>query len=289
MARRDGALRMQAEEHTMTTSATQPLFPAVPADTGPAAPIAHTLSLVLPAHNEEGNLEWVVREALAVLPLIFRDCEIVVVDDGSRDATPAIADTLAAADARVRVIHHPRNQGYGAALRSGFAAARGDRIMFMDADRQFDIREVAKLAPWVDEYAIVVGYRLRRRDPWRRVALGATFNVLVKVLFGVRVRDIDCGFKIFRAELLWALDLQAPGALINTEILALARQQGAAMVEIGVNHYPRPAGEQSGGSPRVVLRALDEMLRLWWRLRSARGAPGAAARRVRAEAGEQPR
>jgi hypothetical protein len=161
--------------------------------------------------------------------------------------------------------------------------------MFMDADRQFDIREVAKLTPWVDEYSIVAGYRLRRRDPWRRVALGATFNVLVKVLFGVRVRDIDCGFKVFRAELLRALDLQAPGALINTEILALARQQGAALVEIGVNHYPRPTGEQSGGSPRVVLRALDEMLRLWWRLRSARGASGAAARHIRAEAGEQPR
>jgi glycosyltransferase involved in cell wall biosynthesis len=285
MARRDGAARTQVEEQTMTT----PTAPALaPADTAPAAPIAHTLSLVLPAHNEAGNLEWVVRAALAALPLVFRDCEIVVVDDGSRDATPAIADALAVADARVRVIHHPRNQGYGAALRSGFAAARGDRIMFMDADRQFDIREVAKLAPWVDEYGIVAGYRLRRRDPWRRVALGATFNLLVRVLFGVRVRDIDCGFKIFRADLLHALDLQAPGALINTEILALAHRQGAALVEIGVNHYPRPAGEQSGGSPRVVLRALDETMRLWWRLRA--GPPAGVARpHIGAEAGEQPR
>ena len=236
------------------------------------APDDHFLSLVLPAHNEEGNLDWVVREALAALPLTFVLCEIIIVDDGSADATPAIAARLSADDPRVRVIRHPQNRGYGAALRSGFAAARGDRIMFMDSDRQFNIREVAKLAPLVGRYDIVAGYRLKRRDPLRRVALGASFNVLVKVLFGVRVRDIDCGFKIFRADLLRSLDLQAPGALINTEILALARRQQATVIEIGVNHYPRPTGEQSGGSPRVVLRALGETLRLWLRLRHDTGA-----------------
>lgn len=249
----------------------------------PDTRLAQTLSLVLPAHNEEGNIEWVVREALATLPALFRDCEIIIVDDGSGDATPALADALAAEDARVRAIHHPRNRGYGAALRSGFAAARGDRIMFMDADRQFDIRELAKLAPFVGQHDIVAGYRLRRNDPWRRVALGAGFNVLVKILFGVRVRDIDCGFKVFRADLLRTLDLQAPGALLNTEILALARRQGATLVEVGVNHYPRPIGEQSGGSPRVVLRALGEMTHLWARLRAlpraaaGRSGPGAIA------------
>src|ERR687885_3058023 len=106
----------------------------------------HFLSLVLPAHDEEANLEPVVRAALAALPGIVREFEIVVVDDGSRDATPAIADRLATEDARVRVVHHPRNRGYGAALRSGFAAARGDRIAFMDADPQFDVRDLARLA-----------------------------------------------------------------------------------------------------------------------------------------------
>jgi glycosyltransferase involved in cell wall biosynthesis len=168
----------------------------------------------------------------------------------------------------VRVVHHPRNRGYGAALRSGFAAARGDLLLFMDADRQFDIREVAKLAPRAGEYDIVAGYRSKRNDPLPRVALGAMFNVLVRVLFGARVRDIDCGFKLFRAELLRGLRLEAPGALLNTEILALARRQGATLAEVGVEHYPRPAGEQSGGSPRVVLRAVREIAALWWRLRS---------------------
>src|SRR4051794_23731429 len=258
--------------------------------------VPYALSLVLPAHNEEGNIEWVVREALATLPAIFRACEIIVVDDGSNDGTPAIADTLAAEDPRVRVIHHPRNQGYGAALRSGFDAARGDPIMFMDADRQFDIREVAKLAPFVGQYDIVAGYRLRRKDSLQRVALGAGFNVLVKILFSVHVRDIDCGFKVFRADLLRALDLQAPGALLNTEILALARRHGASLVEVGVSHYPRPVGEQSGGSPRVVLRALGEIGRLWWRLRDTpttkparRETSGLIAGRSLGEAREQPR
>lgn len=253
----------------------------------PAAPVEHFLSLILPAHDEAENLEWVVRAALLALPRAFRDCEVVVVDDGSRDATPAIADALAAEDPRVRVVRHPHNRGYGAALRSGFAAARGDRILFMDADRQFDIREVARLAPFADEYDIVAGYRRRRRDPLARVALGATFNTLVRVLFGVRVRDIDCGFKLFRADLLRGLDLAASGALINTEILALARRRGATLVEVGVSHYPRPAGAQSGGSPRVVARALGETLHLWRRLRAADTHERATSRRL--DAGEQPR
>ena len=239
---------------------------------------AHFLSLILPAHDEEANLEPVVRAALAALPGACRQFEIVVVDDGSRDATPAIADRLAAEDARVRVVHHPRNRGYGAALRSGFAAARGDRIMFMDADRQFDVREVTKLTPFADRFDIVAGYRIRRSDPRRRVLLGAAFNLLVKILFGVRVRDIDCGFKLFRADLLRSLDLRSFGALINTEILALARRAGATLAEVGVPHYPRPAGEQSGASPRVVLRALGETLRLWWRLRDEAPAGGRTPR-----------
>jgi glycosyltransferase involved in cell wall biosynthesis len=243
--------------------------------------VNHTLSLVLPAHNEEANLEPVVREAVAVLPNVFRDYEVLIVDDGSRDATPAIADRLAGelTDGHVRVVHHPRNRGYGAALASGFAAARGDLLMFMDADRQFAISEVAQLAPFVGSYDIVTGYRRRRRDPWRRVVLGASFNVLVKVLFGVRLHDIDCGFKVFRADLLRGMRLESPGALINTEIHAKANRWGARVKEVGVTHYPRPAGEQSGGSPRVVLRALGEIVALWWQLRAQpRSAPAVTPR-----------
>ena len=261
------ATTLDARDERPATSAPEALA-GTPLAPNEAASYPYSLSLVLPAHNEAGNLEWVVREALAALPPLFRACEIIVVDDGSTDETPAIADRLAASDDRVRVLHHPRNRGYGSALRSGFDAARGDRVLFMDTDRQFDIREVAKLAPLAERYDIVAGYRLKRHDPWRRVALGATFNMVVKVLFGVWVRDIDCGFKLFRTELIHGLDLRAPGALINTEILALAHRQGATVAEVGVCHYPRPTGEQSGGSLRVVARSLDEMFRLWLRLRA---------------------
>lgn len=243
------------------------------------------LSLVLPAHNEEGNIQAVTWEALAVLPQIFRDFEIVIVDDGSTDATPRLADRLAVEDGRVRVIHHPQNRGYGAALRTGFAVARGDRILFMDSDRQFDIREVANLARYIDRHDIVAGFRIRRNDPWRRVMLGATFNTVIKILFGVRVKDIDCGFKLFRADLLRGMDLQAPGALLNTEILALAHRRGASLIEVGVTHHPRGAGTQSGGSLRVVFRSLGEILQLWRRLRegdvhAAPGKPQAASAKI---------
>lgn len=262
---------------TMIIGNGRPLAPRYP----------YFLSLILPAHNEEGNIEAVTWEALAILPELFHECEIVIVDDGSTDATPRLIDRLADLDQRVRTIHHPQNCGYGSALRSGFAAARGDRILFMDADRQFDIREVAKFASLTERYDIVAGYRLRRNDPWQRVALGAAFNTVVKLLFGVWVRDIDCGFKLFHADLLGSLHLQAPGALLNTEILALAHRQGATLAEVGVTHHPRSAGAQSGGSPRVILRSLGEMLALWGRLRASNATPDQPEpRTLRTEIGE---
>ncbi len=225
------------------------------------------LSLVLPAHNESENIEAVVSRALDVLPRVVRDVEIVVVDDGSRDDTGAIIDRLAAADERVIAIHHPVNRGYGAALTSGFQAATGDSIMFMDSDRQFDIADVNALLPYVPHYDIVAGYRIQRRDPLYRRVYGKLFGVVVWILFGVHLRDTDCAFKIYRADLLNTIELTTPGALINTEMLARSRRRGATIVEVGVNHYPRFAGESSGGSPRVVFRAMGETVKLWLRLR----------------------
>lgn len=225
------------------------------------------LSLVLPAHNEEPNLRPVVERAREVLPQQCRDWEIIVVNDGSRDRTGDIAAELAAADPEhVRVVTHPRNRGYGAALTSGFDAATGDYLMFMDSDRQFDIADIERLAPFVGVYDIVAGYRIKRNDPWFRFAIGYTFNFIVTVLFGINLRDIDCGFKIFRADLLRGMELTSPGALINTEIHAKANHQGATLVEVGVNHFPRLVGEQSGASVRVIVRAMGETLKLWWRM-----------------------
>lgn len=227
-----------------------------------------TLSVVLPAHNEEANIEAVVRDCLEKLPAMVGDFEIVVVDDGSRDATPEIIDRLAREDSRVVARHHPVNRGYGDALMTGFAHTRGDYVMFMDSDRQFDIADLARLLPYVGAYDIVAGYRLRRRDPPIRLLYAWIFNMAVRVFFGIRVRDIDCAFKVFRGDLLRGMRLEIGGALINTEMLAKARAQGARLVEVGIHHYPRLVGKQSGGSFKVIFRAMRNFFRLWWRMRS---------------------
>ncbi|MDQ3692463.1 MAG: glycosyltransferase family 2 protein [Chloroflexota bacterium] len=233
----------------------------------PAVRIPGSLSLVLPAHNEQDNIGEVVQRALAVLPAFVDDFEIIVVNDGSRDHTGAIADRLAVADRRVRVVHHPRNRGYGGALISGFAVATGDFVMFMDADRQFDSADIRLLAPFVRDFDIVAGFRMERHDPIHRRLFAEVFNVTVRILFGVHLRDIDCAFKIFRGDLLRDMELSSPGALINTEIQALARRQRARLAQVGVHHYPRLAGSATGGSPRVILRAMRDTIGLWWRLR----------------------
>jgi glycosyltransferase involved in cell wall biosynthesis len=230
--------------------------------------IPGSLSVVLPAHNEEANIEIVVQRAIEILPSYADEFEIIIVDDGSRDRTPQIIDALGAKDPRVRPVHHQVNKGYGAALTTGFQSSSGDYVMFMDADRQFDIADIALLAPFVGKFDIVAGFRMQRNDPFHRKLFAETFNVVVRVLFGVHLRDIDCAFKIFHGDMLRAITLTAPGALINTEMQAKLKRQGATLEQIGVHHYPRVAGQATGGSPRVILRAMRETIFLWWRMRS---------------------
>lgn len=226
-----------------------------------------SLSLVLPAFNEEANIAEVTREALDALPRYADSFQIIIVDDGSRDRTAEIAAGLARADQRVAVVRHERNRGYGAALVTGFNATTGDYVMFMDADRQFDINDLRLLTPFATDYDIVAGFRMERNDPLHRRVFAETFNVAVRVLFGVHLRDIDCAFKLFRGDMLRSIPLSAPGALINTEIQAKARRQRARVQQVGVHHYPRVAGSPTGGSPRVILRAMRETYILWWKMR----------------------
>ena len=241
--------------------------------------IPGSLSLVLPAHNEAGNIEVVVRRALEVLPDYTDDFEIIIVNDGSRDETPRIIDRLAHEDGRICPVHHQTNRGYGAALRSGFAATRGDYVMFMDSDRQFDIADIQLLTPFVEHFDVVAGFRMERHDPLHRRINAEIFNVAIRILFGVHLRDIDCAFKIFRGDLLRSLELTAPGALINTEIQAKLRRQGATLEQVGVHHYPRVAGQATGGSARVIFRAMGETVLLWLRMHGYRPPASAASPR----------
>jgi glycosyltransferase involved in cell wall biosynthesis len=228
--------------------------------------IQGTLSLVLPAHNEAGNIEPVVYQALRVLPRFANAHEIIIVNDGSLDGTGEIADRLASEHGPVRVVHHERNRGYGGALKSGFAASTGDWVMLMDSDRQFDLEDLVYLTPFVDQFDMVAGYRLQRNDPSHRILFGQLFKLAMNVLFGIKVRDIDCAFKVMRGELLRSIKLESPGALISTELFVRWARAGGTWIEIGIHHYPRAVGEQSGGSWRVIFRAMRETLVLWYRL-----------------------
>jgi glycosyltransferase involved in cell wall biosynthesis len=241
---------------------------AVRRDATAPVKIPGSLSLVLPAHNEAENIEIVVGDALRVLPAYADEFEIIVVDDGSRDRTPEIIDDLGQNDSRVKPLHHPVNRGYGAALTTGFTASTADYVMFMDADRQFDIDDLGLLSPFVGSFDVVAGFRMQRNDPVHRRLFAETFNIVVRILFGIHFRDIDCAFKVFRGDMLRSIELNAPGALINTEMQAKLRRQGATVEQVGVHHYPRVAGSATGGSPRVILRAMRETVVLWWRMRS---------------------
>lgn len=237
------------------------------------------LSLVLPAHNEAPNIEIVVQDALGVLPEYAPEIEIIIVNDGSRDATGRIIDRLHTEDARVIPIHHPRNRGYGGALRSGFEASTGDFVMFMDADRQFAIRDIRLLAPFVDLFDIVAGFRMERSDLLYRRVNAEIFNIAIRVLFGVHMRDLDCAFKIFRGEQIRSLCLTTSGALINAEMQAKLRRHGASLVQVGVPHHSRVAGQATGGSMKVILRAMRETASLWVRMHRYQPPEEAKARR----------
>jgi len=241
---------------------------------GPAgvrAPAGIALSVVLPAYNEAANLRATVEGALEVLRGLGGRFEVIVVDDGSRDGTGALADALARATPEIRAVHHPHNRGYGAAIRSGFTAATLPWLFFTDADGQFDLRELPTLLSETARADVVAGYRLRRQDPWFRRLYAFLFGrVLVRAVLGVRVRDLNCAFKLIRRDLVAGLDLKSDGALINAELLGKAKRAGARIVEAGVHHFPRRVGTQTGGNPRVIVRAFRELLALRAEIRAPR-------------------
>lgn len=234
------------------------------------------ISLVFPVFDEEANVGPLLESALALAPRLADEFELIVVDDGSRDRSAEVVRSIQRRDRRVRLLHHPQNRGYGAALRSGLRAARGDLVFFSDADLQFDLREIERLLAHADEFDIVAGFRSPRRDPFGRRVLAAGWGALVRALFGLRVRDIDCAFKVFRRPVLDALEMASIGAFVNTEILVRARRAGFRIREVPVSHHPRPAGRATGASPRVIWRAIVELSTLYREL--TRPAPSRAAK-----------
>jgi glycosyltransferase involved in cell wall biosynthesis len=229
------------------------------------------LSFFFPAHNEEANLEGLVEEALEALPAIADTFEIIAVNDGSRDRTAEIADRLATAHPDVvRVVHHDVNRGYGGVLRSGFEAARYELLCFTDGDRQFRVADLARLTSRMaegDHPDVVVGYRIKRADPFIRIAYARTYKLANRIFFGLQVKDVDCACKLFRRESLEDVRVESGGAFFSAELLIRTLQKGRSIVEVGVPHYPRTAGSPTGAKPSVIWRAVKDFwmlrLRLW--------------------------
>ena len=227
------------------------------------------LTFFFPAYNEQENIEKTVERALAEIGPLVPSIEVLAVDDGSTDRTPQLADGLAAADLRVRVFHQP-NRGYGGALRAGFEHASGELICFSDGDLQFDLREMSRLLERLDDERkpvdAVIGYRIKRRDPFHRIFIAKTYNAIVSVAFGLRVRDIDCAMKVFRREVFDGLRLDANGPFLSAELLIKLRARGVHMAQVGVNHYPRAAGTNTGASFKKILRTFRDLAKLRWDL-----------------------
>jgi glycosyltransferase involved in cell wall biosynthesis len=235
-----------------------------------AVPARPRLTFFFPAFDEEENVAETVRRALAEIgPLVAGSIEVLIVDDGSTDRTPELADDLAAADPRVRV-HHQPNRGYGGALRAGFEHASGELIGFSDGDLQFDLAEMSRLLERLDETGrpvdVVIGYRIKRRDPPHRMFIAKTYNTIVSVLFGLRVRDIDCAMKLLRREVFEGLRLDTDSPFLSAELLIKLRARGERIAQVGVNHYPRAAGTNTGASFRKILRTFRDIARLRWAL-----------------------
>jgi len=220
------------------------------------------ISVFFPCHNEQENVRGVVERALEVLGQISDDFEIIIVNDGSVDRTGEIADKLASENVAVRAIHHSVNQGYGGALQSGFRAAGKEWVFYTDGDGQFDLGELPGLVELTAQADIVTCFRIDRKDPWIRKLNAWAWCKLVNFLFSLKIRDIDCAFKLYRREIFDNIEMHSQGALIDTEILARAKHAGYSMIQRGVHHYPRRAGEQSGADLKVILRAFGELFKL---------------------------
>ncbi len=233
-----------------------------------------SLTITFPCYNEEANVERVTRAAVEIARKITDDWEVVVVNDGSRDRTGEIADRLAAEIPGVRAVHNNPNLGYGGALSRGFREARKNWIFYTDGDGQFDFSELPPLLQLLEKHDIVSCYRLDRQDPFMRKANAFAWGTLVNLLFRLGLRDIDCAFKIYPRTFIEQIDMKSRGALIDTEMLAKARNLGYSITQVGVHHYPRTAGQQTGANLKVILRAFRELFKLYRQIK-AEGRPAA--------------
>lgn len=230
-----------------------------------------SLSLFFPAYNEQEHIATVVKRASTILPKVANKWEILVVNDGSKDNTGKIIDDLAKKDKHIRPIHHPVNRGYGAGLKSGLYNSKYEWITFTDSDGQFDFAEITNFIEKQRETNadMVIGYYKKRQVSKTKIITSKMWELVVFLLFGLHVRDIDCGFKFISKRVIDAIpDLESErGAFISSEFLIKAKKKGFKIVEIPVTHYPRTAGVGTGRNIKVILNSFKDLFRLWFKLR----------------------
>ena len=226
-----------------------------------------SLSAFFPAYNDQHTIERIVRTAAEEMRKVTDDFEVLVVDDGSQDETGAILDRLALELPYLRVIHHERNLGYGAALISGFKNAKKDLIFYTDGDGQYDVREMgnllAELKPNID---LVNGYKVKRADAWYRVVIGAAYRRAMKWIFRLSIRDVDCDFRLFRRHVFDTISLESRSGVICVEMAKKFELAGFRMAEIPVSHYPREHGRSEFFRVRHVAHTFRGLFTVWWLL-----------------------
>lgn len=221
------------------------------------------LSIFFPCYNEADNIPKVVADADKEAQKIAKKYEIMVVDDGSSDQTSQVVKKLQKQYPKLKYIRHKKNKGYGGALKTGLYASKYDWIFFMDGDYQFRMKEIEKMLPYTKDYDLIIGYRIKRADKFSRRLYAWLWNKLLRLVFGLKYRDVDCGFKLIKKEVIDNIDLVSTGAPIEAELLIKAKKKGHETIEIGVEHFPRKAGHQTGANLAVIKKAFKETIELY--------------------------
>lgn len=219
-----------------------------------------SISFFAPAFNEETNIEQFIEKADKALSKITDNYEIIIINDGSKDKTKEILESLKEKYKNLKVINYEINKGYGEVLKSGFKASKKDLIVFTDSDLQLDVSEISSFLNYINEFPVVIGYRINRQDSIIRRFNAFGWKVLMRIMLGLKAKDINCAFKMFRKEVVDKINLKSSGALVSAELLTKIKNKGYKIKEIPVNHYPRISGKQTGNNIKVILKAFKELL-----------------------------
>ncbi len=225
-----------------------------------------SITVFFPVYNDEGTVESMIRKSYEVLSEITDDFEIIAVNDGSQDRSGEIAERVAREVPHVRVIHHPQNRGYGAALRTGFTNATKEWVFYTDGDAQYDVAELRHFVEYIDRADVINGYKIKRADHWSRWLFGKVYYWIARFLFNIRLRDVDCDFRLMRRSIFDHVTLHYDSGVVCVEMMKKIQDSGYRIIELPVKHYPRRYGVSQFFRPRRILQVARDLLKLRWDL-----------------------